>query len=452
MVTVIAGSVRRWRGRGSSSGSYSPIVDAFLSGALAKITVGLMSAAIVAVTVRSVGASGYGVVAVFVGFVSVAGFLDLGIGNGVISALSGALERDDRQDASRIVSSALVVLVAISLVILIVGIPSAFLIPTGALFDAPGVSLFDLRLSICVFILSTAVSLPSILGSRVCLALQRGALNNAYIASGTFLSLVGALLAWWLVAPVWVFVAVAMLPPALVSVFQTIRFVGRRQQFFVVGLEYVTRGSVRYLMSTSGSFFVLGVCASISLQSSVTVVAYVLDAAAAGTLAAGLRMFSIITGLFVSGIQQGWASMARAFARRDRAWVRRSSSLMIAGTTLVVSLLSTVMVIAGVRVAHLWVGDGVVLGRGLLALIAVYTLYSFVMTQFSYILNAARFVAPQALVSSVSVALQVPLAIYLTSTLGVGGPIYAFLICHCSLVAIPTLLWVRRFLSNSEEV
>ena len=51
--------------------------------------------------------------------VAMLGFADLGIGNGLLNAISDAHGRDDRGDAARYVSSAFFSLVAISLVALV---------------------------------------------------------------------------------------------------------------------------------------------------------------------------------------------------------------------------------------------------------------------------------------------------------------------------------------------
>lgn len=439
------------RGRLFVGKSRSSAVDAaFVAGFTGKIVTTAVSLVIVAVAVRHLGLTAYGVVAVVAGLVNVLGFLDFGIGNSVISRVSAFLERGDMKSAGTEVTVAILVLSVIGTLVAMVGTVVSFMIPPSWIFDAPGVSVIDVRLSLVVFFVSVGMAIPVLMGTRICLAQELGSVNNAYLMAGTLLSLVSVLISVLCDFPVWTFVCGLLLAPNMALLIQTIWYTTRSRYAVPLVIDSVTWRHVKTLTTASGPFMVLGFCSAISYQTNVLIVAYVLDSAAAGVLATALRVYSLVGSLFLGGLQQGWASSARAIEADDMQWVRNSFYRVFLFSGSIVLILSLCVFLVGRPLISLWVGPELIPPWMLMGALSIWTVYSFVMTQMSFLLNSADIVLPQAVVASVMLCLLIPLSIFLSSIVGVAGPTLANLTAHALVIGIPTTVWVSRLLGTAK--
>ncbi|MDF3284678.1 hypothetical protein [Gordonia sp. N1V] len=417
---------------------------AFLSGSVAKLLIVGINVLVVALCVREVGASAYGVIAVFGGLVNMIGFLDLGIGNALISSLSAAEESGEPEDSSRIISSGLAALCAIGLTVIVVGALITAIVPTAVFFDAPGQSVSDLRLSLLIFVISISASLPALVGNRICLARQRGYVNNLYLLAGSVITLLMVVFLSLGNFAVWVFVGAVLLGPVAASFVQSVFFLFYSKQRVPIGWKLVSKSDLHLLLGRSSGFLMLGISAAVSQQSAVVIVAYALDSVAAGVLGVALRMFGLVTGLFATGMQQSWASMARAFERNDLRWIRKNVASVGFISVALACIVSSVLVAIGRWLCREWVGSGLIPSRGVLVWTAVYTVYLLVSTQISFVLNAANQVGRQALVWTLCVCVQIPLAFSFAHLCGVPGPLIAFMIVHSTVVGIPSGVWAWR--------
>jgi O-antigen/teichoic acid export membrane protein len=81
----------------------------------------LASLVTVPLTFHYLGAERYGLWMVLISIIGMMSFADLGIGNGLVNAISDAYGRDDQRLAKESVTSAFVIMVVIALVLAVVG-------------------------------------------------------------------------------------------------------------------------------------------------------------------------------------------------------------------------------------------------------------------------------------------------------------------------------------------
>lgn len=431
-------------------GNSRAVNKAMVAGMGGKLAMTVLNLLIVAIAVRSLGVSAFGVVAVLTGLVNVLGFLDLGIGNSTISSISSHLAKSDTDAARLDVANALTVLGGIGLLISMGGPLLAAFIPNSLLFDAPGVTEGDLRASLAVFFISVGTAIPGTMGSRICLARQLGATNNVYLVAGTALSLVCVGICAIADAPVWVFVVATMLVPNILLALQTVVYTTTSRYAVTPAWRSVTRKSLLSIGHASFYYMVLGACSAISFQTNSLVVAYALDSTAAGILGIATRLYSLVTSLFLGGLQQSWASSSRAIAAGHMSWVRKNFWHVFRITTVPVLVMSAGVTVFGRQIVDVWAGAASVPPISLLVVLAIWTCYSFVMTQLSFLLNAANIVRRQAIVGVVMLVAVIPLSIYLTVQLGIIGSTLASLIAHVCIVGVPFVIWTRTLLRTSD--
>ena len=425
---------------------------ALVAGVGGKIAVTVFSLAVVAIATRFLGTAGFGIIAILTGLVTALGFLDLGIGNSAISTISASLSTGRHERARRDVGTALVAMSGIGIGVAVIGSLLALTAPRDLLFATPGVSDADLRTSLVVFAISLALAIPGSLGSRICLAQEMGSTNNLYLVVGAAGSVAATALCALLSAPVWAFTTAAVLVPNLALVVQTVMFTTSRRGAIRPDLSDVSWTRLRVVGHSSFYYMILGACSALAFQTNTLVVAYVLDSRAAGVLGVATRVFSLVSTLFVAGLQQSWASSARAMAAGQMNWVRQNFFRVLRLTSVPVILISTVLVIAGQPLIRLWAGADSVPPLVLLIPLAIWTCYNFAMTQLSFLLNAANVLRPQVIVAVAMLLVSLPLAVYLTDLIGIAGSTIAVLIAHLVVAGTPFIVLARRTLALPDGV
>lgn len=433
--------------------SDSGAVDrAILAGIGGKVLMTVFSLIVVAAATRSLGPAGFGVVAVLTGLVTTLGFLDLGIGNAAISTISASLSAGDERRARRDVGTALIAMSGIGALIAIVGTVAALCVPRGLVFATPGVTDADVRGSLVVFAVAVGIAIPGSLGSRIALARQRGAANNLYLVIGAVASAVCALACALAHAPVWAFTVAAVLVPVLALAAQTAVTTTVWDHAIRPDLSDVSWARTRVVGRASSAYMILGGCSALTFQTNALVVAYVLDSRAAGILGVATRVFSLVSTLFIGGLQQSWASSARALAAGHVDWVRANFWRVLRLTGIPVVVISVGIVLVGQPVIRLWAGAASVPPLTVLIPLAVWTCYNFAMTQMSFLLNAANVLRPQVYLAVALLVVGTPLGVVLTDRIGIAGSTVAILGAHLAIACVPFIVLTRRILRLPDGV
>src|SRR5687767_3449452 len=166
---------------------------ASMSAKAVKVLTALVS---VPLTINYLGAERYGLWMTISSLIAVLAFADLGIGNGLLNAISEADGRGDRALAARYVSSAFAMLLTVA-VVLGVGIVIAYpRIAWGRVFNVVSpIAVAEAGPAAAVFLACFVVSLPAGIVQRVQLGYQEGFANSIWEAAGSVVGLVGVLLA-----------------------------------------------------------------------------------------------------------------------------------------------------------------------------------------------------------------------------------------------------------------
>ncbi|MGD0914402.1 MAG: oligosaccharide flippase family protein, partial [Terracidiphilus sp.] len=153
--------------------------------------IGLLASLIsVPLTYRYLGTERYGIWMVLISIISVMGFADLGIGNGLINAVSEAYGKNNRHLASEYVSSALAPMLCIAIFLAIVGAVGYPFLPWLRLFNVrSGAAAMEgaraFRVLYCWFV----ISIPLGVVTRVQAGLQQGYSSQIVGALGSIVSL-----------------------------------------------------------------------------------------------------------------------------------------------------------------------------------------------------------------------------------------------------------------------
>jgi O-antigen/teichoic acid export membrane protein len=412
---------------------------------LATVGIGVLS---VAVSVRAIGETGFGVLATISTFAGLLGFADLGIGGGLMTRLAIAEGQGDVRRARSMVSAALWGMIGIGLLVMVLGLVAARLLPWERILGVQGIDSGELRNAVAVFFLFAGLGIPSAIGQRMQMGLQRGMAANAWSLAGVIASFMVLLVVAAGRAQLWCFVAASLGIPVIVAAIQSIWVLHERRSRLRPSWRLVNRESVRSLAGVSGLFLVVNVAVAVAIQSDAVIVASTLGAGAAAVFAVGLRMFGLIAGTLARASQQMWTAMAEALASGDIAWVRSRFRRMLLGTFAVSIPCSILLVVVGRPLSRIWVGAQLVPPHTLLIAFAIWTVYSLAMTQVSFLLNAACVIGPQIFMAVTMTIANLILSLYLTRRIGIAGPLVGSLVSHVALSGIPAVILAKRVLSG----
>ena len=288
-------------------------------------------------TVRYLGDERYGLWMTIGSLVSVLGVSDLGLGHGVITRVSDADGRADREAAARTVSSAFLLLSAVAVLILALLGACYPLIPWAALYNvSPGsLAAAEAGPASAVFLSCFAIGLPLSVIARFQIGYQDGHVANAWDALGHAASL-GALL---LVIGVdgglpWLVLAVSGGPVAVrvASAIAEFRF---RRPWLAPRPRLFALGTAMDLLRLGGWYFVIQVSATLAFALDNLIIARMGSPALVATYAVVVRLFGVVI-TTLSTVQAAlWPAYGESISRGDLDWARRTLRRSVAMTSVV---------------------------------------------------------------------------------------------------------------------
>jgi O-antigen/teichoic acid export membrane protein len=371
-------------------------------------------------------------------------FSDLGLGNGLVTALAGALADGDREKARSLVSSTWYLLVG---VMLLAG--SAFTVLTltldwAKILGVDGVGSDQVTAAVVVFATLFLVGLPASIAQKIHLARQEGLQANVWQTLGALLT-IGATVACvasdaslpWFVA--------AAVGGATVSAVLNCGWLALRRPELRPHRRYVHAESVRFIFGSGVLFLVLGFAGAVAYQTDALVISHLLGPEEVTPYNLALRLF-LIPGLAVSFLVAPlWPAFSDAFARRDKAWAQRTLRRAITWGAWVNVPGALLLILFGQQLVDLWVGDGEVqLPWLLLVAFGIWTALNAISGPIAMLFNGAHVVGFQVICAVAMAVSNIALSIGLTHWLGVAGPVLGSVLAQTVCITIPSLVYLAR--------
>lgn len=420
------------------------LVRAGFSNLAAKMVSVVLALVATPIIVRSLGNERYGAYATITMVVSLLSFSDLGVGNGLVTRLAAAQGRDSVEEQRWLVSTAFAILAAVGACVGVLLMVAAVTVPWAKLLGSTEVPEHELRLAIFVFGVFFAAGLPASLGQKVHLGLQQGAVASAWLVTTTATALTLTAAASVAGAGLPVIVGTTVAPAAVLGAVQSLLLLRMKRPDLWPRAADVTRLRVRTLLGVSGLFFLLNVAVAVAFQTDLFVVSSILGVASAAVFSICLRLFSLITQATTSALSQLWPAFAEALARDDREWVRHTLLRAMGLTALATAPAAGLLVLLGPTLIRWWVGPSLVPPTVLLVAMACWTVQQCVIYPVAMLMNGAEIVRFQVVAASSMATANLVTSILLTRKFGISGPVWASLLTHTLLNALPAVLMVRR--------
>ena len=398
------------------------------------------------ITITHLGPERYGMWMTIASVAAILGFTDLGIGNGLLTAIAEASGSNDRKAAREYVSSAFVMLLTLAT---LVGLFFALIypsIPWHRLFNvATPVAASEAGPSIAIFVACFLLNMPLGVAQRVQWGYQEGFVTNLWAGVGSILSLIGVIFFVALDAGLpWLVLATSAVP-LIPTLLNALNLFGRKRPWIRPSLSCVSRAALRKVTSTGILFFVLQVCSVVAFSSDSIIIAQLLGAEAVAQYTVPRQLFVFWPTLLSTVLSPLWPAYAEATARGDVQWIKQVLKKSIYLGTVILVPPVIVLYFGAQDIVSWWTKNQIALSTELLVGLCVWTLMSVVSYPATVFLNGAGGLRFQALTAVFMAPVNLTLSIILTRSIGVPGVIWGTNIAYSVLTLVPTILYIRRW-------
>ena len=394
------------------------------------------------------GSDRYGIWLQMSSFVAALGPLDLGIGLGLLTLVSDAYGRDDKEAARRAISTAAAMLITIAALAIVVFGVVYLTIPWARVFNvSTPTAISEAGPAAAVLFGAFALGLPLGIVAQVQLAHQAGYISSAWAIAGNLGSFI-ALLAIIALHGSLPLLILALTGVGLLAAVLNGWFLFRRQRRWLMPrLKDVDLRTARPLLKTGSFFLVLQIAGLAAYSLDNVVIAQIMGSGAVQEYAVPTKLFVLAPTLLSFVLVPLWPAYRESLARGDGAWVRRTLRRSITLAALVNIPSTVVLVVTGPFLLQVWAPALHLHPTTLLLLgLGTWTIMNTLNGPLSMLLNGANVVGFQAICATLMAVANVTISIFLVQRIGVSGAVYGSVISQIVFVLLPELWYVRRFL------
>jgi O-antigen/teichoic acid export membrane protein len=414
--------------------------------------IGLLTMLItVPLTLDYLGAERYGIWTTITSFVALLSFTDLGLGYGLLNALSRADGLDDRVGARRAVSSAFFLLVAVGCSLGAVFAVAWPHISWGGLLNASNANVREAGVAVAVLVGCFLAGLPLTIVTHSYAALQQGFRASVYQAAGSVIGLAAMLVAIELQAGIPWLVLAASSGPLVGTALGGWRLFFRERPDLRPGMSTASGPAALALARLGGLFFVIQIAISVAFQSDGLVLARILGPEAVTIYSVTQKLFlqvPFILGYFLTPL---WPAYSEAVARGDLAWVKRALRQSIWFGFAINVPAALALYFFAPSILAWWVGETVQPSTLLLACLMVWSSLNSLNGPLGMFFNGVGALRYQAITSVTMAAFNIVLSVMFTRQLGIAGVALGSIVAQTVFCYLPAIFFVPRLLGGLQR-
>jgi O-antigen/teichoic acid export membrane protein len=422
------------------------------SALLAKVIAVATSLITIPLTLSYLGSERFGLWMTISSFVTILGFADFGIGNGVLNAVADAHGKEDPVTIRNAVSSALVLLTGVALLIFAVLFCVLSSTDWGHFFNVTSaLARSEAAPATAIFVGCFALNIPADVVQRLQLGLQEGFVSKLWQLGGSIAGFLGVLVVIYFRQGLpWLLLALAG-APLLVTIVNNIVFFGWMRPDLRPDLCGISLGTMAYIARLGALFFVLQLVVAIAFSSDNFIVARVLGADAVTQYSITAKMFSLTAlglSMFLGPL---WPAYGEAIAKKDFDWVKKTLIRSTSAAVAIAATVSLLLLLIGPWILHVWVRRPLTPPFLLLLGLGLWSVMDAAGQSVSMFLNGANVVFAQVVVASVFAVGCLLLKLFFVHRFGVVGVPWATLISYTLLCAVPTAFIIPRIISRARR-
>ena len=419
------------------------------------VTAGAAKAAAVAAMLISVpltldylGLERFGLWMAISAVISMLGFADFGLGNGILNAISHASGRNDDVTIHRSVSNGIIMLAGIGGLILLIFLAVYRHVPWPSVFNvSSATAALESGPVVLVLVLCFIATLPLGATQKIQLGVQQGYWGNLWEAAGSVLGLLGIIVAIQLQASLqWIALSMAGVP-LIFRAINTLVFFGYQEKTLRPSFGHLDFGVIRRLIRTGFLFFVLQLAVIVGFQSDNIIIARILGVEAVAGYDVALKL-STLPAMFIGlVIVAQWPAYGEALTRGDSDWIRRTFIRTIRLSLLFAVPFALILLTWGDTLIRVWAGSDVVPSAALLTGMSIWSVLLVLGSVVAALLNGLHVVKFQAINALLMATANILLSIYLVGRIGVLGAIVGTISAYTIFTLLPYWYYIRRHIS-----
>lgn len=423
------------------------VLTALVSAAAKGVTV-LTALITVPLTLKYLGDERYGLWMTISSVIAILGFADLGMGNGLLNAISEADGKDDRETAREYVSSAFFMLSGIAIMLAAMTALIFPMVSWQRFFNvASARAVAEAGPAMAVFMGCFLIGLPLGIVQRVQTGYQEGFANSLWQGVGNLLGLGAVLLAIHLKAGLpWLVLAMAG-TPALASLINAVILFGYHRPWLQPAWQWVTRTAATKVFRLGILFFVLQMAVALAFSSDNMVAAQVLGPKAVALYSVPARLFSVIPMILGMLLNPLWPAYGEAISRGDVGWVRKTLLRSLVAALIITALPSVLLVLLGPQILKVWVGPDMIPPLSLLVGFAVWTVIGAAGNAVAMFLNGTNVIGFQVVVAIVMSVGALIAKVLFAQAIGLSGIIWGTVVAYTLFSAVPQAIYIAKAFS-----
>ncbi|MDC3246279.1 oligosaccharide flippase family protein [Flavobacteriaceae bacterium] len=422
---------------GKSKERYRRILLTGGSTAIVKILSASINLITVPLTVNYLGAERYGLWMVISSIMALMSFADLGLGNGLLNAISKSHGRDNIKEAQTAVSSTFYILLLISLLLLTIFLIIYPLVSWHVIFNAQsGLAIEESGPTMVVLVITFLINMPLGVVQRIQDGYQEGFKFQIWLIVGSIISLVGLLICIYLETGLpWLVLAFSS-GQLIATMLNGMFLFGKQRKELWPYFKYFNFNSGKNLIRVGLVFFILGILTLLSNASDGIILAHTNgpEAVAGYEIVKKLFMFSMFTAFLITPL---WPAFGEALERGDVKWAKKTLKKVLKLSIISSIIFTLPFLIFGKQIIVIWIGDEYIPSWSLLIGFYIYIILNNYIGVMSTLINSSHLVKKLIFPMVLTALTAIILKIILSLNFGVSGIIWATIIAWSTFFAIP---------------
>jgi O-antigen/teichoic acid export membrane protein len=398
----------------------------------------------VPLTVNYLGAERYGLWMAISSIMALMGFADLGLGNGLLNAVSKANSRNNKEEAQIAVSSTFYILLGISCILFLIFLSIYPFIFWKDVFNVKSaLAIKESGPTMMVLVITLLINMPLGIIQRIQSGYQEGYKFQLWLILGSLLSFAFLLLCIFLEGGlIWLVIAYSG-GQIIATILNGIALFGSKRRYLKPKIKYFKIDIGKQLISSGFIFLLLGLFTLLANASDDIIIAQTLgtSAVAGYEIVKKLFLFSMFTQFI---IQPLWPAFGEALESGDFEWARKTMKKALKLSIISGAVISFPFLLFGKEIVHIWVGKEFIPDWSLLVGFYVYVILNNYIGVMSTLLNSSNIVNKLVIPMALTAVISVLFKIIFSLNFGVSGIIWATIIGWGIFFAIPSF-----FLSKS---
>ncbi|MEO6289138.1 MAG: oligosaccharide flippase family protein [Ginsengibacter sp.] len=434
--------------QGKSHERYRRILLTGGSTAIVKVFSVAINLVTVPLTVKYLGAERYGLWMAISSVIALMGFADLGLGNGLLNAVSKANGRRSKKEAQVAVSSTFFILLGVSTILLVVFLSIFPLISWKDVFNVKSpLAISESGPTMMVLVITLLINIPLGIIERIQSGYQEGYRFQLWLILGSLLSFGGLLFCISLKGGlVWLVIAYSG-GQLIATILNGIYLFNKKRKYLKPKLRHFNLEIGKNLVKSGLIFFLLGMFTLIANASDDIIIAQTLgpSAVAGYEIVKKLFLFSMFTQYL---IQPLWPAFAEAMESGDIAWAKNTIKKGLLISIISTAIISLPLLLFGKQIITIWVSPQYIPSWSLLSGFYLFVLlgsYGGVMSTF---LNSGPLLQKQLIIVGLAGISSVLLKIFFALNFGVSGIVWATIAGYSLFYIVPSYKLAFNYLNN----